>query len=459
MKIYIKNKIFITEYEEIPPEIMRQIKSELTFDNPEYITKVKRNLWIGKTPKYIWLYNMQNNGKNQWLELPRGYYNRLIQLLKSYRYGLQWEIIDKRLELDKIEIESKITLRDYQIEPVDKITNVNQGGLIAVCGAGKTNMAIELMCRVKQPTLWICHTKELLNQTITRMLATTTLTKEEIGIISEGKIEIGRKVTIGLIGTLCKRDMKDIQSKFGCIILDEAHHLPANTFYDVITQFDAKYRYYVTATPEREDGLTDVLTYEMGAAVARITLDDIKDSIIIPKLTLVKTDFYSTSAEYHDLMQDLCNDNARNEQIKNTVIERLKADRSILLLSDRVEHLLIIKTLLRGYNDRLKIEILSGTTPKKEREEIMKRAQNYDVDVLLATKLAREGLDITHLDCLILATPKKAKGAVVQEVGRIMRACEGKRYAEVIDFVDDKMGIFKNQYWKRREAYKELKMI
>ena len=63
--------------------------------------------------------------------------------------------------------------------------------------------------------------------------------------------------------------------------------------------------------------------------------------------------------------------------------------------------------------------------------------------VLFATKLAREGLDITHLDTLILATPKRAKGATTQEVGRIMRSCEGKTEAKVIDSLDDKLGIFR----------------
>ena len=103
--------------------------------------------------------------------------------------------------------------------------------------------------------------------------------------------------------------------------------------------------------------------------------------------------------------------------------------------------------------------ILTGTTKKKDREAIMQDMNGRKYRVLFATKLAREGLDITHLDTLILATPKRAKGATTQEVGRIMRSCEGKTEAKVIDFVDDKLGIFKGQFYKRKEAYKEMKMI
>lgn len=451
MKIYIKNKLFITEYEEIPQQIMQQIKSDLTFDNPKWLSLEKLGKYNRHIPKYIEIYKFQDNGKMKWLELPRGYFNKFT----SFFIRNQYDVIEKLLKLPETEIESKIKLRDYQVEPVNIISKCNSGGLIAVCGAGKTNMAIELMCRVKQPTLWICHTKELLNQTISRMVATTSLTKDEIGIISEGKIKIGSKVTIGLIGTLCKRDMKDIQDKFGCVILDEAHHLPANTFYDVITQFDAMYRYYVTATPEREDGLTNILFYEMGMPRAQITLNDIKDCIIIPKLEVVRTDFYSNATEYHELMQELCNDYNRNLLIVEKIKNAYKEGKHIIVLSDRVEHCETLKEMC-GISDSI---ILTGTTKKKEREQIMEDMNNKKYRVLFATKLAREGLDITHLDTLILATPKRAKGAVTQEVGRIMRSCQGKTEAKVIDFVDDRLGIFKGQFYKRREAYKEMKMI
>lgn len=450
MKLYIKNKLFLTGYEEIEQSIIKQIKSDLTFVNPKWQSLEKMGKYNRHIPKYIEIFKYQDNGKNKWLELPRGY---LKKLDKHLLY--QAERIDRTLVLPDIDIQSKIKLRDYQIEPVNKISCITQGGLIAVCGSGKTNMAIELMCRVKQTTLWICHTKELLNQTISRMIATTTLTKEEIGIISEGKVKIGSKVTIGLIGTLCKRDMKDIQDKFGCIILDEAHHLPANTFYDVITQFDARYRYYVTATPEREDGLTNILTYEMGEAVANITLDDIKDNIVIPKLQLVKTNFVSTAETYHELMEEICKDQDRNISIADKIKSEYAAGKHIIILSDRVEHCETLKSMCNIADS----VILTGTTKKKDREQIMIDMNNKKYRVLFATKLAREGLDITHLDTLILATPKRAKGAVTQEVGRIMRSCEGKTEAKVIDFIDDKMGIFKGQYYKRREAYKDMKMI
>ena len=141
MKIYIKNKLFITEYEEIPQNIMQQIKSDLTFDNPKWVSLEKMGKYNRHIPKFIEIYKFQDNGKMKWLELPRGYFNKFTSFFISKDY----EVIEKVLKLPEIDIESKIKLRDYQIEPVDIISKCNSGGLIAVCGAGKTNMAIELM--------------------------------------------------------------------------------------------------------------------------------------------------------------------------------------------------------------------------------------------------------------------------------------------------------------------------
>jgi superfamily II DNA or RNA helicase len=105
-----------------------------------------------------------------------------------------------------------------------------------------------------------------------------------------------------------------------------------------------------------------------------------------------------------------------------------------------------------------KIEILKGTMGKKERESVMQRVKDKQVDILLATQLAREGLDIVHLDRLFLATPKKAAAAVQQEVGRIMRPATGKSDAIVYDFWDSKTGILQAQFWKRRAVYKQIGM-
>ena len=80
-----------------------------------------------------------------------------------------------------------------------------------------------------------------------------------------------------------------------------------------------------------------------------------------------------------------------------------------------------LETMLKEVLPGLRIETLTGKTNKKQREQIRSQAQKREIDIFLATQLAREGLNLPYLNRLFLCTPKRAAGAVQQEVGRITR--------------------------------------
>src|SRR5690625_3911051 len=97
------------------------------------------------------------------------------------------------------------------------------------------------------------------------------------------------------------------------------------------------------------------------------------------------------------------------------------------------EHLILVeKKTAKGVRYRVENytekEFESWQVTKKEREEIMRKANNKEVDILFATQLAREGLDMPHLTTGHMIMPKRGDtgknkdgGAVEQEIGRIMR--------------------------------------
>lgn len=116
------------------------------------------------------------------------------------------------------------------------------------------------------------------------------------------------------------------------------------------------------------------------------------------------------------------------------------------------------------YND---VEYDAWQVSKKKRREIIASAERKEVQILFATQLAREGLDLPHLNQLHEATPKKgdASGskngaALEQEVGRVQRRDPSNpaKEATVFDYVDYGVGVFKNQYGSRRSVYKRLGM-
>ena len=437
--------------DEISAQLKKVIETDLTLTNPEYLQAIKFGYSVHGKDRYLRLYKM--DGEN--FILPRGYGPNLARRFQEHHVRVQWD--DQRLTLPPVEFESKIKLRNYQIPAVEALVKKRQGGVVAGCGAGKTQVMLETMARIGQPALWVCHSYELLNQTLKRACEVFgDMTPEEIGIIANGKVSIGKRLSMALVQTLSRADLSTLTDKFGAIFIDEAHHLAAKSFFFPIGQFPAMYRLWASATPEREDGLTEMI-FSCGGPILH-TIQQSELPTLIPSLIPVETNYQLCDENYTKMISHLTRDENRNSIILETITKEAPGHFS-LVLSDRKEHLQILKDDLRVSEPGLRTEILIGTLSHKTRDDIIKRIQNREIDLLFATQLAREGLDITHLDRLFLVTPKRAAGAVTQEVGRIMRPCPGKVDAMVFDFWDSKNPILKPQFWKRRDAYIQLGMV
>jgi superfamily II DNA or RNA helicase len=448
MDIYVSNDIRM-KYEEMPRELINWLRKRLTLDNPDYKKAIKYEFSTRNIDEYIRLYEL----KNGYFIIPRGLGNELILYFRKYK--IKYEFRNERLVLPEVSFQSSIKLRDYQEKAVDTMLKSTQGFLVSPCGSGKTVMMIEMMSRIKQPTLFIVHQKELMEQIMNTAIALTDVTKEEIGIIGAGKKSIGKRMTVATVQTLNRVDLKELVGQFGAVFIDEAHHLAAKSFYEVISKFKGCYRFAVSATPERSDGLSEMVFSCTGGILYEIKQTSVPT--IIPSLKTVKTTFITQLTEHRDIVNKLITNKERNELI----VEQIKQEANgnyCLVLSDRVEHLKILKPLLEDVLPGLRVEILTGALPKAKRKELMEEARTKKIDVLLATQLAREGLDIPHLNRLFLTYPKKSQASVQQEVGRIMRPSEGKENAVVYDFIDNN-GILYSQYRKRRAVYKEIGMV
>jgi superfamily II DNA or RNA helicase len=449
LKILIQDDIRMS-LDQIPKELYGVLTSVLTIDNPDYTKAVKFGYSGTNISRTIKLY--KHHYQSGHLIVPRGMAKTILRYGRTHNIDI--EVIDNRVLLPKVSFESKIKLRNYQEQALAEVMQNTQGFLVAPCGSGKTVMMIEAMTRIKQPTLFIVHQKELMDQIISTAVNLTDVTKEEIGIIGAGKRTIGKRMTVATVQSLNKVDLKEYVDKFGAVFIDEAHHLAAKSFYEVISQFKGCYRFAVSATPERSDGLTQMVFACTGGILYEITQDSVPT--IIPSLKVVKTSFSSKLKEHKDIVKKLITNKERNELI----VEQVKREANgnyCLVLSDRVEHLNTLKKMLAEALPGLRVEILTGNLPKAKRKELMEEARNKNIDVLLATQLAREGLDIPHLNRLFLTYPKKSPSSVQQEVGRIMRPSEGKENAVVFDFIDNN-GILYSQFRKRSTVYNKIGM-
>jgi len=419
MKIILKNNIIINK-KEITKELLNVIKNTFTISNPKYEDAEKRGYYLGKINKYI--FGFEEDEDN--LYLFRGRMGWLMARLCQYK--VKYHVDDMRRAIDQIDAKFKGSLKPFQNDAVNNILEKDFGVLEAPCGSGKTIIAISTIVHRKQPTLIIVHTKELLKQWSDRIEQFLSVPSENIGKIGNGIVDI-KPITVGMAQTLNKRNLYEISKNYGFIIIDECHHSPSTTFSNTIIKFDSKYMLGLTATPYRRDGLAKLIHWTLGDVVAKITNKDLqeKEKRLIPEIKIVETNFYYNYAEdkdYSPMIKALTLDQERNNLILDNIFKH--KEKYQIILSDRVAHLNFL------YNNLLfdiKSEILTGKTPKKDRDKILVRIKSNEIKTLFSTmQLLGEGFDCPQFEVLHLVTPIRWHGRLQQYIGRILRNAKNK---------------------------------
>ena len=410
----------------------------------------------------------KNEQKN--LEYPVYKYskNRLELIVPRY-YGINKFGTPKKsyFEPEDIDVQFTKTLRDVQQKVSDRCIEYireNGGGLLSVpCGFGKTICALYIAQKLGLKTLVIVHKSFLIKQWIRNALDFLTIKEEDIGIIRQNKCDyVNKDIVIGMIQTIAKRDFdENVFDKFGLVIFDEAHHVSSKFFSKTLFKTGAKYTLSLTATPYRGDGAIKVMYWFLGNTMYREQLK-INKNVIVKLINHKSTDkrlFSPKLKRYNGQMSpdavkmtsNLCEIKTRTNTIIDIIthIRRTAPERKILILSDRKEHLTILKKGVDRYIDK---DIANGIIDANEINScnyvgdtklIERQKAEEDGDIIFATyAMANEGLDIKHLNTVILASPKKD---VIQSIGRIMRTIlkTGDVRPMIIDIADELSSIGK----------------
>lgn len=444
-------------------EVMAWARKKLTLDNPEYIKKSRMGFWTGNTPQKIKLYKTVMDT----LILPFGVLREFTNLFGD-SVGNAKTVFSNYPPVD---FGTSVELFDYQREAVDVMKAAHFGILTAPPGAGKTQMGIALAVELQKPTLWICHTRDLVSQSRDR--ARQYISDDLIGTITEGKVNVGKGITFATVQTLRKLDLNEYKYLWDCIIVDECHHVAGSPtsvtqYSKVLNALCARHKYGLTATAHRADNMIAATFALLGDIVYTVPDDAVSDRIMKVKISQIPTtveesDEYCGSdgvLNYGKLIDYLVNHPGRNALIANDVIESLWKGHSCLILSDRIEHLERLKELIGESFFPDKIAVITGKMSTKAekvaRAQALEDMRTGKKTCLLATySLAREGLDIPRLDRLFMATPQKDYAVITQSVGRIARVFEGKGDPIATDYVDERIGYLYKAYKKRLTIYRK----
>lgn len=432
MIITLNNTIKI---ENITDELKAYVKENLVINNPEYAKKVRLGLWLGRTPEVLFLY--EKEGTNY--ILPYGCYTAI----KKYISPLD-KIVDNCRAWQHIAKNYQIPLYDYQKSAVEAMLKVRTGILQAPAGSGKTQMGIALACKLKLRTLWLTHTLDLVKQSYDR--ACQYIDKDELGIISQGQVNIGSFMTFATVQTMHNLNLQAYKHKFDCIIVDECHRVTGSPtaitmFSKVLNSLFCERLYGLTATTHRADNTFSATQALIGNVAYAVPQAEVKDKIMQVTIQPIFTTYgLSTNCLNTDgtlSYSKTVNNFAYNIDRTAFIASFLNVDKPSLFLSERVEHLTDLINSLPP-KEAKKAVLITGKTKKEEREQALNEMRKASKKYLFATyQLAKEGLDIPCLENLFMCTPVKDYAIVTQAIGRIARTCDGKNNAICYDFIDD----------------------
>jgi superfamily II DNA or RNA helicase len=381
-------------------------------------------------------------------------------------YKQKYEIIKKQREIAKLDEIS--STEKYKLEPnsmqVGFITNLrrivdageNRALLISATGTGKTYASAFAMRELGfKRVLFLVHRSTLAKQALTSFRKVFE-DKKSMGIVGSGYSDYEADYIFAMVETLHKADnlRKFDPEEFDCIVLDEAHHSPANTYQKVMEYFKPKLFLGMTATPDkRDDGDASRNVYELFhyQIAYEIRLQQaMEEDLLCP--------FHYFGISDISMITD---EQAKARNISEEYFGRLTGD-------ERVRHV-IEQAKYYGYSgDRVKGLIfcsrnreceelsakfnrlgyrtvaLSGKNTDRERETAFERlAMNEEdatdemqpLDYIFSVDILNEGVDIVEVNQVIMLRPTQSPIVFIQQLGRGLRKAENKEYVVILDFI------------------------
>ena len=441
----------------LPSPLINQIKRLAAFQNPEFYKKQSMRLSTAITPRMI----ACAEDLPQHVGLPRGRRAELEALLREY--GVCLELDDQRVSGEPLGFQFRGKLTPVQMKAVSALLAHDIGVFVAPPGVGKTVVGAYLVAERRCSTLVLVHRRPLLDQWLAQLSLFLGIEPKEIGQIGAGKKSGNGRLDVAMIQSLVRTGkVQDVVAKYGQIIVDECHHLPAVSFERVLAEAKARYIVGLTATPQRRDGRHPITEMQLGPV--RFAINAKSQAAQRPfahKLVVRETGFKISSEAapgIQELYAALAVNDRRNRLILDDVIQALEQGRSPILLTERKDHLEYFAARLQKFARHL--VVLQGGMSAKTRRGVKERLDaipNHEERLILATgRYIGEGFDDARLDTLFLALPLSWKGTLIQYTGRLHRLHPRKTEVRIFDYVDRDVPMLLRMFEKRLRGYRAI---
>ena len=343
--------------------------------------------------------------------------------------------------------------RPYQHEAIEALNNdIWQGGraglLLMATGLGKTRVAAGVIEQwihdhPASEVLLIAPSLALIPQLeaalwpyLPKTVATHVLTGSEKPAFESG-------VTIATQQSMLRRGDED-QGRYGLVIVDEAHHAPANGYRQLLRQLAPTYLLGMTATPWRGD------ERQLGEVFG----DPVFSTSVVEGMQLG----YLAAVDYRMLLDDIDWDWVHT-QLKGTltikelnrrlfiperdeaVVAKIRQhlseipDYRCVIFCRSIEHAEAITRVLKA--DGYGVRAIHSKLDPKEATRALHEFKAGDVPLVVTVDMLNEGVDVPDVNLIVFLRVTHSRRIFIQQLGRGLRLAEGKTIVRVLDFVSD----------------------
>ena len=351
----------------------------------------------------------------------------------------------------------KYSVLPHQKQILDRLAAVRQNGvrrnlIVAATGTGKTVIsafdyrlfaeAHPHRCRL----LFVAHRQEILVQA--RNAYRSVMADANFGDVWVGQYRPDRGIDHLFISVQTFNAKYDEvfallpSDYYDYIVIDEAHHLVADSYRGILNHFAPKLLIGLTATPERMDGVS-LLPDFAGQISAEIRLPmALDEGLLTPFQYLCISD--NTDLTDDELMQG-------NKYVATRLTERLCNRERVGLIIDRLRFYLPDETRckalgfcatkahaqymaenFRAYG--LKADYLTADRSDM-RDRLNRQLAKGEINYLFVVDIFNEGVDIPSVDTVLFLRPTESLTVFLQQLGRGLRLYPGKQLLTVFDFV------------------------
>ncbi|MSP75553.1 MAG: DEAD/DEAH box helicase [Rhodospirillaceae bacterium] len=336
-----------------------------------------------------------------------------------------------------------VLLRPYQLDMAARIWKYVAAGqrrvlAVLATGGGKTVLAGKIISDHVDKggrVLFVAHRRELISQASAKLHVAGV----DHGIIQAGfPTRPGEHVQVASVQTLHARAVRTSGMEMpqaDLVVVDEAHHVRARTYRQILAAYPDAIVVGLTATPCRADGRGLGTCFNViveGPSIAELIAIG---SLVPTKVYAPATpDLAGVATRGGDYVEGQLAERMDKPALVGDVVthwHRLADRRSTVVFATGVGHSLHVRDEFR--RSGVMAEHIDGSTPTEERDAILARLAVGTVEVVCNCAVLTEGWDRPEVSCLVLARPTKSPALYRQMTGRVLRPAPGKVDALVLD--------------------------